>query len=757
MLRGGAESIQSIVGTGNLSIKLQGGSSDRAQVELKAGTPVEAFSVGADGGWRVSAAGIAPVHAYLYFDGTHLFVACAPGAIVQLGAATVGTDWKPVAAPAVIKLGQVSLSVEESGTQPKPAAPARAGPGPVARPQPSAAPVARPRPSAAPAARPQAARPQPSAAPVARPQPSAAPSRQGPPVAGTPRAAPAPAARPARPGPPPLAPRATGPTPRPQPTAPRAGPKPVRPPGEVMAAAPKAAPQPGASDYDDSESPTQYQPMPDGFSEKTLPPQESPVGSPSEPPTRIHAPASTGLDEEVLSEEATRVIPAPSETPAVAPAQPTGGVPKRTMLGMAPPPPTSAELARGAAQYATPVAAPEPPKPERPKPPSQPPAGESATVVKPLEQFLAEAGGRSLPGDSPDTAKQPLMAPATAQPPGAVAPPWGSDPYAQTQPPFGQQQSAHAATAGAYPGARGEPPGYPAADANAYGAQQAAYAQHQPGAYGAQQPGAYGAQQPGAYGAQQPGAYGAQQPGAYGAQGAYAEQQAGAFGAQQAGAYGAPGGAGASGQYPQQQYPGASGTFGQSGAGYPQQQAWGQQPVQVQPGKGPLAAWKAMPFPRKLMFLMLPFGLIAFVIVFTDPPQPPPRTKGSAGASAKPAPSAAPSAQPAGSAALAPTGALPPSAEPTAQPPEPTAAKPEPSAAPPEPTAAPPEAPPQPTASAEPPLPKGEVSLARKAADAVANNEFAKAADLYDQLAKQHPDNPTYARAAEILRKKAKK
>ena len=70
MPRGDAGSIQTTVGTANLRIKLSGGSSDRAQVEFTAGTPVEAFSVGSEGGWQVGAAGIAAVHAYLLFDGS---------------------------------------------------------------------------------------------------------------------------------------------------------------------------------------------------------------------------------------------------------------------------------------------------------------------------------------------------------------------------------------------------------------------------------------------------------------------------------------------------------------------------------------------------------------------------------------------------------------------------------------------------------------------------------------------------------------
>jgi hypothetical protein len=104
---------------------------------------------------------------------------------------------------------------------------------------------------------------------------------------------------------------------------------------------------------------------------------------------------------------------------------------------------------------------------------------------------------------------------------------------------------------------------------------------------------------------------------------------------------------------------------------------------------------------------------------------------------------------------LAPSGSAAPL--PSVQATEPSAKQPDPPPKQPDPPPKQPDAPPPPSASAEPPLAKGELSLERKAADAVASNDFAKAADLYDQLAKQHPDKPAYARAAEILRKKVKK
>ncbi|HMR09353.1 MAG TPA: hypothetical protein PKA88_26415, partial [Polyangiaceae bacterium] len=75
------------------------------------GTPVEAFSVGSSASWKVNGSGIGSTHAYLFFDGRTLFVACAPGAIVKLQGAVVSTDWRPVTVPAEIELGGVVLGV----------------------------------------------------------------------------------------------------------------------------------------------------------------------------------------------------------------------------------------------------------------------------------------------------------------------------------------------------------------------------------------------------------------------------------------------------------------------------------------------------------------------------------------------------------------------------------------------------------------------------------------------------------------------
>jgi hypothetical protein len=56
-----------------------------------------------------------------------------------------------------------------------------------------------------------------------------------------------------------------------------------------------------------------------------------------------------------------------------------------------------------------------------------------------------------------------------------------------------------------------------------------------------------------------------------------------------------------------------------------------------------------------------------------------------------------------------------------------------------------------------PPGQAGKKSLERDAADAVAAGLYDDAARLYDELAKQHPEDPVFAEAARIMREKAGK
>jgi len=72
---------------------------------------VEPFSVGTAASWAVRADSIADVHAYLYFDGTTLFVASVQGAPVSMAGRSVGADWEPVEVPMNIHVGGAKLAV----------------------------------------------------------------------------------------------------------------------------------------------------------------------------------------------------------------------------------------------------------------------------------------------------------------------------------------------------------------------------------------------------------------------------------------------------------------------------------------------------------------------------------------------------------------------------------------------------------------------------------------------------------------------
>jgi hypothetical protein len=193
---------------------------------------------------------------------------------------------------------------------------------------------------------------------------------------------------------------------------------------------------------------------------------------------------------------------------------------------------------------------------------------------------------------------------------------------------------------------------------------------------------------------------------------------------------------------PGMQAPGASMPPGVAMGG-PYPGAPGAQPGKKNPLDELKQTWQAAPLPRKITYIIAPFAIIGFFIIFfSGGPAPKPKsTKG------------AKSGKPPASASMA---APPPPTAPTAPA---TAAK---SAPPPPETAetAPPDTPPAPTASAEeedagpPKLAPGETTKQRKAVDAVAAGDFAKAIELYDELAKENPENPIYRTAADTLRKK---
>lgn len=200
-------------------------------------------------------------------------------------------------------------------------------------------------------------------------------------------------------------------------------------------------------------------------------------------------------------------------------------------------------------------------------------------------------------------------------------------------------------------------------------------------------------------------------------------------------------------------------------------------PAAAPAGPSLLARFKELNGPKKILVVLAPFCLAssAYLILFDEPPPagPAPVAIADAGthdarvAVATVAPSAAPlppSCPPgfvpwpvpingtipcvpaAAAASVATTVAPPPPAStPVAATSVPTAAT-KPTASPTPPTSAP---------APEPAPPVGTRTLERLAVDAVAMNDYPRAAKLYEQLQQQNPTNRVYAEAARILRAKA--
>lgn len=103
---------------GDIVIELTKGLSPKKSMVFSPGKPAETFSLGQQGVWSVSGAGVGAVHAYLFFDGTTVFVASAdPAGTTSVDGAKVSSDWFPLAPPCEVALGEARLKV--SGGAPK--------------------------------------------------------------------------------------------------------------------------------------------------------------------------------------------------------------------------------------------------------------------------------------------------------------------------------------------------------------------------------------------------------------------------------------------------------------------------------------------------------------------------------------------------------------------------------------------------------------------------------------------------------------
>lgn len=93
-----------------MRVEVRAGNADQKAIALTPGTTVEAFGVGRTASWRVSGEGVADVHAYLYFDGTSLFVASVqPANPAWVDGKPVGTEWLQLRDGCEIVLGSVRL------------------------------------------------------------------------------------------------------------------------------------------------------------------------------------------------------------------------------------------------------------------------------------------------------------------------------------------------------------------------------------------------------------------------------------------------------------------------------------------------------------------------------------------------------------------------------------------------------------------------------------------------------------------------
>jgi hypothetical protein len=107
-----------------LVVRVDAGVSDTKVRRFRAASPAETITVGAQGAWKVEAAGVASVHAYLRFDGHRLLVATSdPSRPVLVDGRPAPETWLPLEPPSVLTLGRASLFVERDVASPHRSAP----------------------------------------------------------------------------------------------------------------------------------------------------------------------------------------------------------------------------------------------------------------------------------------------------------------------------------------------------------------------------------------------------------------------------------------------------------------------------------------------------------------------------------------------------------------------------------------------------------------------------------------------------------
>jgi hypothetical protein len=87
-----------------------------AAVRFTAGESAGTLTLGTHGDWRISAAGVAPIHAALHFDGQTLYVVGRPDSPIYVDGECAGTDWFKVQAPATLEIGTARIDVYDFDT-----------------------------------------------------------------------------------------------------------------------------------------------------------------------------------------------------------------------------------------------------------------------------------------------------------------------------------------------------------------------------------------------------------------------------------------------------------------------------------------------------------------------------------------------------------------------------------------------------------------------------------------------------------------
>ncbi len=91
-------------------IEIETGIGEPAFIPLTMGQELQPISVGKKGMWRIESARVLDVHAFVYFDGTSLFLQSADeSASASVDGYRVGKAWTELHAPCKIEIGAARL------------------------------------------------------------------------------------------------------------------------------------------------------------------------------------------------------------------------------------------------------------------------------------------------------------------------------------------------------------------------------------------------------------------------------------------------------------------------------------------------------------------------------------------------------------------------------------------------------------------------------------------------------------------------